>query len=87
MNFEYINDSHFEGKDKTESEKNDSNNSEYFDKEKIFEESYERIKEKYGFKENGQLLKNIFEKMQDDSIEGDEINDLRFVYNYMNNIS
>ena len=73
MNFEYINDSHFEGKD--------------FDKEKIFEESYERIKEKYGFKENGQLLKNIFEKMQDDSIEGDEIDDLRFVYNYMNNIS
>ena len=57
------------------------------DNEKIFRESYKRIIEKYGLKEDGQLLKNIFEKMQDESIEGDEIDDLHFVYNYMNNIT
>ena len=87
VDFEYISDSNLEGNDKNESEKNDLNNSDYLDNEKIFEESYKRIIEKYGFKENGQLLKNIFEKMQDESIEGDEIDDLHFVYNYMNNIS
>ena len=76
-----------EGNDKNESEKNDLNNSDYLDNEKIFEESYKRIIEKYGFKEDGQLLKNIFAKMQDESIEGNEIDDLHFVYNYMNNIS
>ena len=53
-----------EGNDKNESEKNDLNNSDYLDNEKIFEESYKRIIEKYGFKGNGQLLKNILEKMQ-----------------------
>ena len=87
MDFEYISDSNLEGNDKNEREKNDSNNSDYLDNEKIFEESYKRIIEKYGFKEDGQLLKNIFAKMQDESIEGNEIDDLHFVYNYMNNIS
>ena len=87
VDFEYISDSNLEGNDKNESEKNDLNNSDYLDNEKIFEESYKRIIEKYGFKENGQFLKDIFEKMQDKSIEGDEIDDFHFVYNYMNNIS
>ena len=74
-------------KDENESEKEDSENSEYLDNEKIFEKLYEKIIEKYGFKEDEQILKNIYEKLKDDSIEDDEIDDLRFVFNYMSNIS
>ena len=64
IDFEYIIDSNLKGNDKNEREKNDLNNSYYSDNEKIFEESYKRIIEKYGSKEDGKLLKNILEKMQ-----------------------
>ena len=45
-----------------------------------------KVIERYNLKEDGQLMKKIFNKMNDDSISGDEIDDLRFVFDYMNNI-
>ena len=91
MNFEIMNNFDneiIEGEDdnENESEEDDYDDSEYFDNEKLYEKLYKKVIERYEFKEDEQLMKNIFNKMNDDSIKGNEIDDLRFVFNYMNNV-
>ena len=91
MNFEIMNNFDneiIEGEDdnENESEEDDYDDSEYFDNEKLYEKIYKKVIERYEFKEDEQLMKNIFNKMNDDSIKGNEIDDLRFVFNYMNNV-
>jgi len=63
--------------------KNNDDDDDYIDDATEFQKLYKKIICKYGFKTNGNILKEIKEKMKDKSIDIDELYDLRFVYDYL----
>ena len=70
-----------------EVDKSNINEDDYIDDATEFQKLYKDITCKYGFKTNGNILKEIEEKMKDKSIDPDELYALRFVYEYLCNVS
>lgn len=72
---------------KSEVDKSNINEDDYIDDATEFQKLYKEITCKYGFKKNGNILKEIKEKMKDKSIDPDELYALSFVYYYLCNVS
>ena len=70
-----------------EVDKSNINEDDYIDDATEFQKLYKDITFKYGFKTEGNILKEIEEKMKDKSIDPDELYALRFVYYYLCNVS
>lgn len=73
--------------EKNEADKSNIKEDDYIDDATEFQKLYKDITFKYGFKTEGNILKEIEEKMKDKSIDPDELYALRFVYYYLCNVS
>ena len=72
---------------KDDEDKNIANDDNYIDNATEYQKLYKKITNKYGFKTNGNILEEIHKKMKDKSLDPDELYDLRFVYDYLCNVS
>jgi len=72
-----------ESKNEGDNKSKNNDDDDYIDDATEFQKLYKKIICKYGFKTNGNILKEIKEKMKDKSIDIDELYDLRFVYDYL----
>ena len=59
----------------------------YIDNDTEFKKLYKDIIYKYGFKTNGNILKEIYEKMKDKSLDSDDLYALHFEYDYLCDVS
>ena len=66
-----------------EGKKSKTNDDDYIDDETEFKKLYREITCKYGFKANGNIFKEIHEKMKDESLDDNELYALHFVYDYL----
>ena len=72
-----------EKESKIEKDKNQDNDDDYIDDATEFRKLYKKIICKYGFKANGDILNEIEKKMEEKSLDPDELYDLRFVYDFL----
>ena len=90
MNSEEMNDNFISEKDELneeyESESNNYYDEECVDNDKLFQQLYTKILKKYKFNDDEKVFRKISDKLNDDSITGDESSDLLFVLDYLDEV-